>query len=188
MIKWLTISLFIVGSFSHLYGQTTNTSVTNAELTNSGFIDDYYNINVLYNTKFVQKKDQIIQLYSEKKDPLTAGLLSLLYAGAGQFYMKEFTKGSLLFLGESVYYLFFYAMRLKFQNTYGITTSFKSLNPSDKVLIISSFAVYMALKFYSIYDAYDSAVEHNRAIDETLDKLYLNISPEEFSLSFNLRF
>ncbi len=138
--------------------------------------------------EFDWKKHQIVELASRRRSPFVGSLFTLLYAGAGQFYNGDYSKGSLFFLGETVYYGLFYGMRLKFQATYGDSLSFRALNPADKVLLVSSFALYLAFKAYCIHDAYTSAVDLNRKIDESISRIQLSVTSSDFSIQYSLRF
>lgn len=134
------------------------------------------------------QKRQILELASRRRSPFVGSMFSLMVAGTGQFYNGQYSKGSLFFLGETVYYGFMYGMKLKCQNTYGDTLSFKALNPADKVLLISSFVIYLGFKGYCMYDAYTSAVDINRKIGETLEHFTLSVDTSQVSLYCSLRF
>lgn len=133
-------------------------------------------------------RQQILDLASRRRSPFVGSMFTLAYAGAGQFYNGDYSKGSLFFLGETVYIGLFYGMRLKFQTTYGDTISFRALNSADKVLLISSFALYLAFKVYCIRDAYISAVDLNRRIDESMSRIQLSYTPTDVSIRYSLRF
>ena len=136
-----------------------------------------------------RKTMQILELTAQKKDPFSAGSLSLLYAGAGQFYNGDFTKGSLFFLGETVYHIFNFAIRFKMQSTYGASAGFSSLETTDQVLLVSSFILYLGIKAFSIYDAYDSSVQINRGIDENIQRIMMSGDSGGISVTlFELRF
>ncbi|OHD54908.1 MAG: hypothetical protein A2Y33_16185 [Spirochaetes bacterium GWF1_51_8] len=129
-----------------------------------------------------------IELNSYKKSPFAASAFSLLYAGAGQFYLGDYTKGSLFFLGETLYHLFNYGIRIRLQTVYGETASFNTLNTTDQVLIISSFFIYIGIKAFSMYDAYVTADTLNQQIDEKLQSLMVKVDPQEFSISYRIGF
>ncbi len=128
-------------------------------------------------------KEKTINLISEKKDPFASAMFSLIYSGVGQFYNRQYTTGSILFFGETLYHVLNFAMMLKFQNTYSNSSiSFFSMDNTDKVLLCASILVYTGLKAYSIYDAYNYAVDLNKEIEKSLNNISFHVSPREWMI------
>lgn len=132
--------------------------------------------------------ESLLQLTSLKKDPFAASIYSLVYSGAGQFYAGNYTLGSLLFLGESLYHLFNIGIRYKLQNDYGTSVPFDQLRSQDKVLLISAFFGFVALKVYSVYEANISVRKFNQGIDQKLQKIQFKASRSEVSALYTFRF
>ncbi len=130
---------------------------------------------------------RLIELTSYKKDPFAASMYSMIYAGAGQFYAGNYTLGSLLFLGESLYHLFNIGIRYKLQNDYGDSVAFSQMNTSDQILMGAVFFSFMVLKVYSIYDANISVRRYNKDIDEKLKRFKFTYMPGEIRASYSLR-
>lgn len=134
------------------------------------------------------KVNYALALYSYKKDPFAGVAFSMIYAGAGQFYLGDYTKGSLLFLGETLYHVFNYGIRLRFQTIYGNSASFNTLSATDQILVVSSFFIYIGIKAFSMYDAFTTAETLNRQIDKKLQSLTLSFDPENISVSYGIGF
>ena len=122
------------------------------------------------------------------RDPFAASIYSLIYAGGGQFYNHDYTKGSLLFLGETIYHIFNFGIKYKLHNTYGDQVSFSQLQSGDQILLISAFIAFVTLKSYSIYDANVNARIFNQKIDRRLLHFRLEINKESARGVFQLRF
>jgi hypothetical protein len=129
-----------------------------------------------------------LALQSYKKDPFAGVAFSMIYAGAGQFYLGDYTKGSLLFLGETLYHVFNYGIRLRFQTIYGDSAGFNTLSATDQILVVSSFFIYIGIKAFSMYDAFTIADALNRKIDKKLQSLTLSFDPEHISVSYGIGF
>ncbi|NPU99819.1 MAG: hypothetical protein HPY53_00400 [Brevinematales bacterium] len=152
------------------------------------FAEPGFEENMLSVPAITNKVNTALALYSYKKDPFAGAAFSLIYAGAGQFYLGDYTKGSLLFLGETLYHLFNYGIRLRFQTIYGDSASFNTLSATDQVLVVSSFFIYIGIKAFSMYDAYTTADLLNRQIDKKLQSLSVSINSENISVSYGIGF
>jgi TM2 domain-containing membrane protein YozV len=164
----IALSLFV---FSPVFG------ITNSQTK----IDDDYSYLELDNNK-------LITLSSLKKDPFAASMYSLVFSGAGQFYAGNYSLGSLLFLGESLYHLFNIGIRYKLQNDYGDSVTFSRLNTSDQILLGATFFTFIILKVYSIYDANISIRKYNKEIDEKLRRYKFSYIPGDLKASYTIRF
>jgi hypothetical protein len=146
-------------------------------------IDEGKSIQELEREKYI-----LLQLYSQRKSPFAASLMSMVYAGTGQFYTRNYTKGSLLFLGETVLYLLHYGLRLQFNETYGQSVSFFEMSGGDQFFLVGSFALILSLKIYGMYDAYNSAIEFNKKLADTMRGVQFSYNSEGFSVTYNYRF
>jgi TM2 domain-containing membrane protein YozV len=137
----------------------------------------------------IDPRVQVMNLMQERKDPYVAAVFSLFYSGIGQFYNGSFTKGSLFFLGETLYYAFNWGLYLKFQNTYlHDTVSFDSLNNLDKTLLVGSFIGFIAFKAFCIYDAYSIASYINSTIDRKIDEVMVSYEDGSLKVLCGVRF
>lgn len=128
-------------------------------------------------------KEKLILLLNEKKDPYIAGILSIIYSGIGQFYCGRYPEGSLLFLGETLVYLYNFGITLKLKNTYENTNlKFSSLDFSDQILLGSSYLLYLTIKIISIYNAYQIANEINQDIDNQIKLLEFTFNEKSWNL------
>ncbi len=137
--------------------------------------------------KNAQKKAFL--LYSEKKDPLAAGMFSLVYSGIGEFYNGQYTKGSFFFLGETVYHSLNYLMIYKFQTSYPLSSmDFFAMNSTDQILLASSYLIYFGLKAYCFYDAYTSALNIDKEIDNNLQNINVYFDNNNWKIICSVRF
>ncbi len=171
IMKKILLLVFIIFFTSNMHAQTNQTVIP---LEKKQSIDFNYN--------------KLMELTSLKKDPFAASIYSLIYAGAGQFYAGNYTLGSLLFLGESLYHLFNIGIRYKLQNDYGASIPFNQLSSGDRVMLISAFFGFVVLKVYSVYDANISVRKYNKEIDEKLQRFQFNLSDTDVKASLSIRF
>jgi len=117
---------------------------------------------------------QVVNLLNQRKDPFFASVLSMIYSGAGQFYNENYQLGSLLFLGETSYYIANYLLQYHFNQVYGSGISYEKLSTQDLGLLVFSYVAFLSIKSFSMYEAYTQADRRNREIDRELDKLRLS--------------
>jgi TM2 domain-containing membrane protein YozV len=132
---------------------------------------------------------------TDYKDPFIAGMLSWFMMGIGQFYCKEYTKGSIFIAADlvdktSLILLISYINSRYSQSDQTIYINWSAFDPGTKVLIISYFTVKFGVKFYSVIDAIQSANKYNsRYISQGDDrKLAFDFNDESFSLYYTYRF
>ncbi len=142
---------------------------------------------VPYETKIVPTTDY--------KDPFIAGLLSWFMMGIGQFYCKEYTKGSIFIAADladktSLILLISYINNRYSQGDQTIYMNWSAFDPGTKVLIISYFTVKFGVKIYSVIDAVQSAHKYNsRYISHEDDrKLSFDFGDESLSLYYTFSF
>ncbi len=142
---------------------------------------------VPYETKIVP--------YTDYKDPFIAGLLSWFMMGIGQFYCKEYTKGSIFIAADladktSLIILISYINSRYSQSDQTIYINWSAFDPGTKVLIISYITLKFGVKIYSVIDAIQSAHKYNsRYISQGDDrKLSFDFGDESFSLFYTFRF
>jgi len=137
----------------------------------------------------VDGKSLILNLVYEKKDPYVAAVFSVVYSGIGQFYNGSFTKGSLFFLSETVYYAFYWGLNLKFKNFYmRDSIDFNNLDNGDKALLLSSFVLYLSMKVFCIYDAYTSAQNISDTIDKSLNQISISADIRDWKIRCTTKF
>lgn len=110
------------------------------------------------------------RLQYKYKDPFMAGFLSFSIWGLGQFYTKDYTKGSLFVFGDLVYKGLLVGLVIKLKNKYtdqvgDDTVVWRELDDFDKTLVIGYILTYLGLTFWSVYDAVESAHRYNRKYD-----------------------
>jgi hypothetical protein len=133
--------------------------------------------------------------YTDYKDPFIAGLLSWFMMGIGQFYCKEYTKGSFFIAADladktSLVLLISYINNKYSQTGQTIYMNWGAFEPGTKILIISYFAAKFGIKFYSVIDAIQSAHKYNsRYFAEGEDSgLSFDLDHETISLYYTFRF
>lgn len=176
--------LFFIFLSASVFAEETNLSPAIPVLTNIAPLSDF-----LPQRPHVDPKQQVMSLMLERKDPYVASVFSLFYCGIGQFYNGSFTKGSLFFLGETLYYAFNLGLYLKYRNTYLTdTVSFQSLDDLDKTLLVGSFIGFIAFKAFCIYDAYTIASYINSTIDKKIDEVIISIDSGSWKVLCSTRF
>lgn len=138
-------------------------------------------------------EDKIIEI---KPSPFIAALLSWLYPGLGQFYIKEYTIGSIFLLFDFIQkgYLF----GLGISKLYGKTDinipsdeqipeiNWSSLSLENKIIIISYLSLYLGNRLFSSILAYKSSkIKYlkNKSTFYFIPKL--NSNKVEFNFVFN---
>ncbi len=133
-------------------------------------------------------KHQIVTLMNQRKDPFFAAVLSGLYSGAGQFYNENYQLGSLLFLGETTYYVANYILQYHFNKIYGSGIQYESLSTQDLGLLVFSYVAFLSIKSFSMYDAYISAERKNKFIEHQLDALQFSVKIDSEGIRISRRF
>lgn len=188
MKRFVFASLIFLLSLSPLFSEETNSlseefNLDTAETNTEMMISESDMLNL-----FEMRKERLLEAATLRRSPLTAALLSGLYSGAGQFYNKDYSMGSLLFFAETADYLLIYGMMVKYNNDYGDTVSFDAISTADKIFIASAFSALLTLKVVSVVNAYRSSLEYNRELIEGLEGFRLVATPDEFQLNYGLRF
>lgn len=184
-MKRIIILCFLVLLSTNLFSQDDNNPNTD-KLLGDPIIDT---LDLDRNDSSLEfKKAQLLHIYSQRKSPFAASFFSLMYSGTGQFYTGSYTKGSLLFLGETVFYLFYYGLRFKYNEIYGGSVNYYSMQAADQSILVGAFVVYLGLKVYSMFDAYKSAEAINYKLDKKIQKIKFVATPIGVSLSYCIRF
>jgi hypothetical protein len=111
-------------------------------------------------------QDAPVRVYPEK-DPFVAGLLSWLMMGTGQMYCREYTKGSIFIAADladkTAFVLLVSHINSKYAPGSGeiININWNAFDTGTKVLTIAYFVGSLALRFYNVLDAVDSANRYN---------------------------
>lgn len=128
------------------------------------------NFFILSNILFAQKEYEYY--YYEKKDPFVAGLLSATMMGLGQFYTKEYTKGSIFvltdFIQKGALIWMIVALNKKYtdEDKGDQVVEWQEISDTDKSLIIGYLVFYFGSKIYCIIDAVHSANVYNENIEK----------------------
>ncbi len=124
--------------------------------------------------------------------PFIAGLLSWLYPGLGQFYIKDYFKGSIFMLADFVEKTLFYiAIYTRFFTEPAESDSFdvnwNILSTEEKIFFISYVSIYLANRIISAYLAYKGAISSYKYY-QTYNTVSFQILPiftnESFGISF----
>ncbi len=137
--------------------------------------------------------------YQDEKDPFIAGLLSAGMMGLGQFYTKEYTKGSLFVLADLVQKGSLILLIINFNDKYtndeegDSIVKWDEIHLSDKILILSYLAFYFGTQIYCVVDAMKSAENynkllHNKLISNLNFDLKQSSNNTQFSLNFRSKF
>jgi len=124
--------------------------------------------------------DVLARVRQQYRDPFVAGLLSGLYWGLGQFYAREYTKGSLFMFGDLVYKGVLIGMLLKFKNKYtgsgDDSVRWREMTSGDRALAIGAVVTWLGMTIFSVADAAACANGYNRGnepasrVDVSLDQ------------------
>ena len=134
--------------------------------------------------------------YYKQKDPFIAGLLSWFMMGVGQIYVQEYTKGSLFIAANMIDKASLILLISHINNKYSpssgetIYVNWKEFNSGTKFLIISYFSATLGLRFYSAFDAYNSAKKYNDRYSPQMDQEGFSFDYKEdtFSLRYTFQF
>ncbi len=138
--------------------------------------------------------------YYDEKDPFIAGLLSATMMGLGQFYTKEYTKGSIFvltdFIQKGTLIWMIVALNEKYTDKEkgDQVVEWREITNTDKTLIIGYLVFYFGSKIYCIIDAVHSANVYNknlqkqRQIKTTGLNLNFNISNKNIGATYFRRF
>lgn len=124
--------------------------------------------------------------------PFIGALLSWIYPGLGQFYIKDYFKGSIFMLIDFVQKsTFFIAIYTKFFTEPTSADSFdvnwSSLTDSEKIFFISYVSIYLLNRIISAYMAYNGAISSYKYYS-TYKELSFQILPTFTQNSFGLTF
>ncbi|MBN1898353.1 MAG: hypothetical protein JW827_06220 [Spirochaetes bacterium] len=115
--------------------------------------------------------------YYDEKDPFVAGLLSATMMGLGQFYTKEYTKGSIFvltdFLQKGMLVWMIVALNDKYTDDENgdQVVEWQEISDGDKAWIIGYIAFYFGSTIYCVIDAVHSANVYNREIHKQREKM-----------------
>ncbi len=135
----------------------------------------------------------------EEKDPFIAGLLSVSMMGLGQFYAKEYTKGSLFVLADFIQKGSLILLIVNFNDKYtnkdngDNVVKWSELTTPDKILIIGYLTFYFGTQVYCVVDAMKSAENYNRSIKKMRESKFnigfsLNKDNPILALNYRSRF
>lgn len=117
-----------------------------------------------YNTYAQEQEVELLP-----KDKFIAGFMSWYMPGLGQFYAKEYTKGSIFVLYNLLQKAFLVGYIVSINNRYSsedeTVLSWNNLRAGDKVTIISYIGVYFFMKIYCIIDATRSVEKYNKRLE-----------------------
>ncbi len=117
----------------------------------------------------------------EKKDPFIAGVLSFSMLGAGQFYAKEYTKGSLFVLIDLIQKASLIWLTSRFTDKYtdeekgDQIVEWQEMSKEDRILVIGYIIFHGCSKIFCVYDAVKCVEKYNRRL--------LKMKKESFSFS-----
>lgn len=122
--------------------------------------------------------------------PFIASLLSWTYPGLGQFYIKDYFKGSIFMLIDFTQKIILYiALYSKFFTEPEISESFEinwnSLSDSEKIFFVSYASIYILNRILSGYLAYKGAIESYKYYS-SYNNLNFNLVPAITSDSMGL--
>ncbi|MDH4129533.1 MAG: hypothetical protein OEV44_12300 [Spirochaetota bacterium] len=136
---------------------------------------------------------ELIDRFAKRKDPFLAGIISTIMPGIGQIYSEEYTKGSLIILGDTLGKTAIITMIINYTNKYSSNSNnsvgWEELNGSDKALLISIGIIYLGFYIWNINDAVESAKIYN-AKSFREPSLYFTLKPShnEFQLGIKALF
>ncbi|MDD3627520.1 MAG: hypothetical protein PHV06_09390 [bacterium] len=135
-------------------------------------------------------------IYSDRKDPFIAGLLSWKMPGLGQIYTKEYNKGSKFMLGSIALKMWGFYLYQDLEDKYdpdslGIT--WKELSENDKNLIITYGLFYISFELINIFDSINCAKEYNKKQEGFFSKysgsnIAYDPEKESFKLVYSWKF
>ncbi len=141
---------------------------------------------VSYNQKYSEN------LYTSTKSPFIASLLSWLYPGLGQFYLKQYYEGSVYLALDLIQKI--YLVSLMFSN-FPIDTvleedatkiNWENMDSKSKFLIVSYLSLYIGNRVFSAYRAYTIKNNINSTSTVVL-KPYFGIVENGFDIGLSLK-
>jgi hypothetical protein len=138
-------------------------------------------------------RESVLRNIPSRKDPFIAGVLSWFMMGVGQFYCREYTKGSLFMAADLVDKASLILLVAHVNNKYSpesgaATINWASFEDGTKILILAYLATSLGLRFYSVVDAIHSANEYNDRVFSRRERSGLSFSRERerFSLFYSI--
>lgn len=120
---------------------------------------DAANTAIEKNKRFCMRR--IPSVEPERSDPFIAGLLSWMFPSLGQFYNKDYTKGSIIIsldlLQKGLFCWLMWDLHNRYTGDNDDIVKWDELAAGDKVLVIGYFVLHFGLRFYSIIDAVNVA-------------------------------
>lgn len=133
-----------------------------------------------------------INRFAVKKDPLMSGLLSTVMPGVGQIYSQDYTRGSLIVVGDFVGKASLIAIIINLTNKYSQndnTLSWEEMTGGDKSILLSVSVLYLGFYIWNIFDAVDSAEKYNQKhFYEPNFGISFNQDKKRFLLGINSKF
>lgn len=135
-------------------------------------------------------------VYYDEKDPFVAGLLSATMLGLGQFYVKQYTKGSIFVLldlvqkGMLIWMVSALNERYTARDGSDSIVEWKELTDGDQALVLGFVAFYFGTRLYSIVDAMSGAADYNRQsrLRASLPDLNYHVGRDTVAVSWNRKF
>ncbi len=134
-----------------------------------------------------------VNYFTSRKDPFLAGILSSVMPGVGQIYSEEYTKGSLVilgdFIGKASLITVIVSLTTKYSSSSNDSVSWERLSGGDKALLLSVAITYLGFYIWNIIDAVESANDYNaKYLREPSITLTFNSSNNGFMLGFRTLF
>ncbi len=114
--------------------------------------------------------------YYKEKDPFVAGLLSATMMGLGQFYTKDYLKGSvfvftdLLQKGMIIYLISYLNNHYTDEDSNDEIVEWKEINNTDRAVVLGFIGFYFGSRLYCIIDAISSAKKYNANLREEFSR------------------
>jgi hypothetical protein len=138
-------------------------------------------------------RESVLRSIPVRKDPFVAGVLSWFMMGVGQFYCREYTKGSLFMAADLVDKASLILLVSHINNKYSPESgtaiiNWASFDDGTKILILAYLATSLGLRFYSVVDAIHSANAYNDRVFSRRERSGLSFSTERerFSLFYSI--
>jgi len=116
--------------------------------------------------------DLVLRLRQQHCDPFLAGLLSGVYWGLGQFYAKEYGRGSLFVFGDLLYKGFVLGLAITLKNKYtgpnDESVRWGEMSGTDKSFVIGAAVLWLGATVFAACDASEAARRYNKRTDELL--------------------